>query len=113
MDRKKGLSFLIGYRLSENDLSSSPDLFRCQPLSNKLPRSTASSSSQFNSIRLGFANRSRDEQNLPAYLMELLDELNDRTPYGFSLQSWNCYSERVTAALLFQSTSAGRRDSKL
>jgi hypothetical protein len=34
-----------------------------------------------------------DSGNLPAYLAELLSELNDRTPYGLTLQSWKCYSE--------------------
>jgi hypothetical protein len=34
-----------------------------------------------------------DQVNLPAYLAELLSELNDRTPYELTLQPWKCYSE--------------------
>jgi hypothetical protein len=34
-----------------------------------------------------------DSANLPAYLAELLSELNDRTPYELTLQPWKCYSE--------------------
>ena len=34
-----------------------------------------------------------DSANLPAYLTELLNELNDRTPYELTLQPWKCYSE--------------------
>jgi hypothetical protein len=34
-----------------------------------------------------------DSANLPAYLTELLSELNDRTPYELTLQPWKCYSE--------------------
>jgi hypothetical protein len=34
-----------------------------------------------------------DSANLPAYLTELLNELNDRTPYELTLQPWKSYSE--------------------
>lgn len=34
-----------------------------------------------------------DDANLPAYLTELLNELNERTPYELTLQPWKCYSE--------------------
>jgi hypothetical protein len=34
-----------------------------------------------------------DKENLPAYLVELLTELNERTPYELTLQPWKCYSE--------------------
>jgi hypothetical protein len=34
-----------------------------------------------------------DSANLPAYLAELLSELNDRTPYELTLQPWKSYSE--------------------
>jgi hypothetical protein len=34
-----------------------------------------------------------DSANLPAYLTELLSELNDRTSYDLTLQPWKCYSE--------------------
>jgi hypothetical protein len=34
-----------------------------------------------------------DSANLPAYLTELLSELNDRTPYELTLQPWKSYSE--------------------
>jgi hypothetical protein len=35
-----------------------------------------------------------DNANLPAYLTELLTELNDRTPCESTLQPWKCYSEQ-------------------
>jgi hypothetical protein len=34
-----------------------------------------------------------DSANLPAYLAELLSELNDHIPYELSLQPWKSYSE--------------------
>jgi hypothetical protein len=34
-----------------------------------------------------------DKENLPAYLMELLSELNERTPCELTLQPWKCHSE--------------------
>jgi hypothetical protein len=34
-----------------------------------------------------------DDANLPAYLTELLNELNERTPYELTLQPWKCYPE--------------------
>jgi hypothetical protein len=34
-----------------------------------------------------------DSANLPAYLAELLSELNERTSYDLTLQPWKCYSE--------------------
>lgn len=34
-----------------------------------------------------------EKENLPAYLTELLMELNDRTPYELELQPWKSYSE--------------------
>jgi hypothetical protein len=34
-----------------------------------------------------------DNANLPGYLTELLNELNDRTPYELTLQPWKCYFE--------------------
>jgi hypothetical protein len=34
-----------------------------------------------------------DKENLPAYLVELLSELNERAPYELTLQPWKCYSE--------------------
>jgi hypothetical protein len=37
-----------------------------------------------------------DKANLPAYLTELTNELNDRTPYELALQPWRCYSEWKT-----------------
>ena len=37
-----------------------------------------------------------DKANLSAYLAELINELNDRTPYEFALQPWRCYSEWKT-----------------
>ena len=37
-----------------------------------------------------------DKGNPPAYLNELLNELNERTPYDCSLQPWKDYSESKT-----------------
>jgi hypothetical protein len=37
-----------------------------------------------------------DKANLSAYLTELVNELNDRTPYEFMIQPWRCYSEWKT-----------------
>lgn len=37
-----------------------------------------------------------DSANFPAYLSELLGELNERTPYQLALQPWKCYSEWKT-----------------
>ncbi len=37
-----------------------------------------------------------DKENFPAFLAELLNELNDRTPYELALQPWKCYSECKT-----------------
>jgi hypothetical protein len=34
-----------------------------------------------------------EKENLPAYLTELLSELNERTPYELTPQPWKCYSE--------------------
>jgi hypothetical protein len=37
--------------------------------------------------------------------MELLTELNERTPYELTLQSWNCYSESKNRILVTRKKS--------